>query len=72
MYLSTGNYVKIEKALKELPSGEAYDALPEEKKRIIDDANTAIKNTYIQYLNDNKRAAKIMAGVRKRRSNEEA
>ena len=66
MYLSVGDYAKIEKAFKEcLPNGEAYDALPDEKKKIIQEAGKAMLDTYKRHLRNNQRSAD---NARKRRA----
>lgn len=68
MYLSVGNYAKIEKALKECtPSGEEYNSLPEDKKRILLEADKAMLDTYRQYLKDNSRANGNTKKYRERR-----
>jgi len=68
MYLSVGDYAKIEKALKECtPSGEAYEALPEEKKRIFHEAYKAMMETYRHYLRENEMANRNTKKYRERK-----
>jgi hypothetical protein len=67
MYLSIDNYTKIEKMFRVcLPNGAEYEALPQEKKDLIQSGAKALLDTYNGYLKSNE-----IAKINKRRYDKE-